>query len=88
MESGALSIFPLFSLFFLFPIAIWFAAFFLGIAGTIFWIVMLVDLLKRDFKKENDKIVWVLILLFAQSIGALIYFFMVKSKDKKIKKQK
>jgi len=51
---------------------------------TIFWIWMLIDLLKRDFPttKENEKIIWLLVLLFTYWLGALIYYFMVK-KDKK-----
>jgi len=60
---------------------------FLGIFGiiflltTIFWIWMLVDLLQR--KKFEDKLVWVLVLVFLHIIGALLYYFLVYSKMKK-----
>ncbi|MAF50989.1 MAG: hypothetical protein CMH64_02755 [Nanoarchaeota archaeon] len=44
-----------------------------------FWIWMLIDALKKNFK-GNDKLVWVIVLLFSHIIGAVIYFFLVKSK--------
>ncbi len=53
------------------------------LVGFVFWIWMLIDCLKRDFDKPNDKIVWVLIIIFLQIIGMIIYYFMVKRKGKK-----
>jgi len=55
----------------------------IGIAIFVFWIVMLVDCVKRKFKNDTDKIVWVLVIIFAGIIGALIYYFIVKSKGKR-----
>lgn len=49
----------------------------LMILGAIFWIWMLVDLMKR---KTGDKIAWVLVLIFLNVIGAILYFFLVHSK--------
>jgi hypothetical protein len=46
----------------------------LGIASTIFCIVMLVDCATKESSQGNDKLVWILIILFAHWIGALIYF--------------
>ncbi len=48
------------------------------IATFVFWIMMIVDVIKRDFKKSEEKIVWLLIILFFHFIGALVYYFMVK----------
>ena len=42
-----------------------------------FWIWMLVDCVKRD--KLKDKLVWIIVLIFLNIIGALIYFFIVKN---------
>ncbi len=42
------------------------------------WIWMLVDVVKRDFTGENDKLVWVLVVVLAGWIGALVYYFVVK----------
>lgn len=61
----------------LIPIAI------LAILGTAFWIWMIVDCAKRNFKNETDKIVWILVIVLAQLIGAIIYFFVVKSSQKR-----
>ncbi len=44
----------------------------------IFWILMIIDCVKRKFKNENDKIVWILVLIFLQFLGAIIYYFVVK----------
>jgi prolipoprotein diacylglyceryltransferase len=71
------------SFFFIFP----FLIFGLAIFSVVFWILMLVDVVKRDFKKEDDKTMWVLIIVLTGIIGALIYYFMIKRKiPKKIKK--
>lgn len=54
-----------------------------GILGFLFWLWMLIDCAKRDFPKANDKIVWILIIIFIQIIGAIIYYFVFKRKLKK-----
>ena len=54
----------------------------------IFWLWMLVDCLKRDFKKDYEKIVWVIVMIFLHILGAVIYYFVVKANDKKEKKKK
>ena len=56
---------------------IWIAAF---IFGIIFWVKMIIDAAKRQFPKENDKVVWILVIVLASFIGALIYYFVVKKK--------
>jgi ABC-type multidrug transport system fused ATPase/permease subunit len=58
-------------------IALSVAALFLGIVAlflTAFWIWMLVDCAVNE-PSSTEKIVWVLVILFAHGIGALIYFF-------------
>ena len=52
--------------------------FFMGIvvlAITAFWIWMLVDAITNKSLKDNDKLIWVLVVVFTHFIGALIYFF-------------
>ncbi|MBT8285300.1 MAG: hypothetical protein HKO75_07990 [Flavobacteriaceae bacterium] len=39
-------------------------------------LIALVDILRSDFKGNNDKLIWVLIVLFLGIIGALLYFIM------------
>ena len=70
----------LFALFFLFFIIV-------GIASTAFWIWMLIDAAQREFKKDNDKVIWILVIVLVGGIGALIYYFMVKRTGGKIGKK-
>ncbi len=54
-----------------------------AVLGGIFWLWMLIDCLKRDFKKDSDKILWALAIFFLSLLGAVLYFFIVKNADKK-----
>jgi hypothetical protein len=49
--------------------------------SMIFWVVALIDIARRDFKNPNDKIVWILIVIFTHFIGALIYWLAIKPKE-------
>lgn len=51
-----------------------------AIVATIFWVWMLIDAIQNEPSEGNDKLIWVLVLLFTHMIGALIYFFVRKSK--------
>lgn len=44
----------------------------------IFWLWMLIDCSKRNFK---DKAVWVILLIFLNILGAILYYFLVKRKN-------
>ncbi len=55
----------------------------ISILAFVFWIFMLVDCVKRKFKNDTEKIVWVLVIIFTHIIGALIYYFIVKYPKKK-----
>jgi len=50
------------------------------VLGLIFWIAMIIDCAKRNFKKDSEKIVWILVLIFLGVLGAIIYYFVVKRK--------
>ena len=69
------------SLFF-FIIIVWFSLIILGILGFVLWILMIIDVAKRKFKQENDKVMWILIITLTGVIGALIYYFMIKKPNK------
>jgi len=49
----------------------------LGIFIFVFWLLMLIDCLKRKFKSDGEKIAWILVLIFVHIIGAIIYYFVV-----------
>ena len=51
----------------------------------VFWIIILVDAITRKFKKDSDRIVWVLVILLTNILGALIYYFVVYNKEKSMK---
>jgi len=68
--------------FFLFVFLMWFLLFAIGIASLVFWIFMIVDVAKRNFKQENDKILWLLVVILAGAIGGLVYYFVIKRPDK------
>jgi hypothetical protein len=48
--------------------------------SIVFWTRMLVDCVSREFEHPDDKLIWVLILIFVNAFGAVIYYFMVKKK--------
>ena len=47
----------------------------LGLAATAFWIWMLIDCVTNEPSEGNNKIIWILIIIFTHGLGALIYFF-------------
>lgn len=47
----------------------------LSLVGLVFWMWILIDCATKEANDGNTKIVWILIILFASGIGALIYFF-------------
>ena len=50
--------------------------------AEMFWIWMLVDCAIRKSSERNEKIVWIIIIIFTNFIGALIYLFVKRSKRK------
>lgn len=44
-----------------------------------FWLWMLIDCAKREF---DDKALWIILLIFLNFIAAILYFFIVKRKNK------
>jgi hypothetical protein len=47
----------------------------LVLAGTIFWILMIIECATKEPSYGNDKLIWILIIIFTHWIGALIYYF-------------
>ena len=47
----------------------------IGLAGTAFWVWMIIDCATKERSEGNDKVIWILIILLTHVIGALIYFF-------------
>ena len=58
--------------------AIWLVIVLFGLALTVFWVVEIVDVLRREFADANMKIVWLLVVIFLHGLGAIIYYFVGK----------
>jgi len=52
----------------------------LGVLACIFWIWMLIHAITNRGLSGTEKIVWVLVIIFLHFIGALIYFFVGRSR--------
>ncbi len=52
-----------------------FLAICVAIGATVFWVWMVIDCATKEPSEGNDKIVWLLIILLTNIIGALIYYF-------------
>lgn len=46
----------------------------LGILSFIIWLWALIDCATKESSEGNDKIVWILIIVFLQIFGAILYF--------------
>jgi len=46
--------------------------------ATIFWIWMLIDVLTKE--RGQDRLIWVLVVLFLGPLGALVYYIVRRSK--------
>ena len=42
--------------------------------GFVFWFVALIDILKSEFKDNNNKIIWLVLTLLLPFLGPLLYF--------------
>lgn len=54
----------------------------ISISSFIFWLFMLIDAAKRKFKDGSDKVAWILVIVLVGIIGAIIYYFVIKRKNK------
>ena len=58
--------------------AVWGLVALIGLALTVFWIVEIVDVLRREFRDPTLKIVWLLVVVLLHGLGAIIYYFVGK----------
>lgn len=49
----------------------------------VFWIIVLYDCLKRNFKAPTDKLAWTLVLVFLPILSAFLYVFWIYFGNKK-----
>jgi hypothetical protein len=46
----------------------------IGLAAFGTWIIALVDVLKSEFRGQNDKLLWAIVIVLGGVIGAILYF--------------
>jgi hypothetical protein len=47
----------------------------IGIGGTVFWIIMLIECATKEADTGNTKVAWIIIIAVSHIIGAAIYYF-------------
>ena len=47
----------------------------LVLAASVFWVFMIVECATKEPAEGNDKLIWILIIVFTHWVGALIYYF-------------
>ena len=52
-----------------------------------FWAFALVDCLRNEFRGPNQKLIWLMLILFAPVIGIILYFSMSSATKEKRKFQ-
>jgi hypothetical protein len=67
----------------LLPFVIFIPLALIGLALMVFWIWMLVDCATKEPSAGNEKIVWILVIIFTHWIGALIYFLVRRPQRKR-----
>jgi prolipoprotein diacylglyceryltransferase len=53
----------------------------IALAAFAFWIWMLIDAIRRTPSGGNTKLIWILVIILAGIIGALVYFFVQRPKN-------
>jgi hypothetical protein len=51
----------------------------IGAVCFVLWIWMLIDAIQNQSLTGNQRVVWVLVIIFLPCIGALLYFFIGRS---------
>lgn len=54
---------------------VWLLMFVFIIGVMALWVWMLVDVVRREFKDDNTRLVWVLVVILAGWVGAAVYYF-------------
>lgn len=52
----------------------------IGLIGLVFWVWALIDAIKNQRLTDNERIIWVVVIVFLQVLGALIYLIAGRKK--------
>ncbi len=50
------------------------------IAQVIIVFIMFFDCLRREFRSDLERLIWILVLVFGQALAAVAYFFVIRRK--------
>jgi hypothetical protein len=64
----------------LFMVVFYGGMFVIMIGSALVWILALLDVVKREFKDANERLIWVLVICLAQGLGAIIYLVVGRKK--------
>ena len=59
---------------------LWLLGLLVSLALTVFWIWALIDCLLREFADPIIKLMWVVIIIFAHFLGAVLYWVIGRSR--------
>ena len=54
---------------------IWLMIMAFAVASFGFWIWMLIDCITKESSEGNDKLIWILVIVFTNFVGAPLYYF-------------
>lgn len=46
-----------------------------ALGASVFWVFMIIECATKEPAEGNDKLVWILTIVFTHWIGALVYYF-------------
>jgi len=59
-----------FGVFFVF----WCVMMLIALASMVFWIIAIIDVARRQFKDDNTKLLWVIVVVVGHFIGGIVYY--------------
>jgi len=45
------------------------------LGASVFWVLMIIECATKEPTSGNDKLIWILIVIFTHWVGALIYYY-------------
>ena len=54
-------------------VGLWLFFLFVGLVGTAFWLWMIIECATKEPDEGNEKLVWIIILIFTHLLGAILY---------------
>ncbi|MBI4738422.1 PLDc_N domain-containing protein [Candidatus Woesearchaeota archaeon] len=54
----------------------------------VFWIWMLIDCMRNGKISANERLIWVIVIVFLNFIGAVLYYFLGRGKQRENKPKK